>query len=232
MNARAELGAPVAADRGYNFAYLDDPKNTEHDYADVLKRIRLGDNWQFTTGGDLRSRYQNEYNSRLTEANNDYHLSRARIYGDLWFKDDFRMYVEGIGAFTTGQELRPLPIDDTGFDFLNLFFDLKLFDWNNAPVYARVGRQELLLGSQRLVSPLDWANTRRTFDGVRFLRSSEKTDVDLFWLQPMGHEAAVEIVLQFLQARWNGRDRPLDAFAIIRMHPLLRLHLGPKIRHR
>ena len=43
-----------------NLGFLDDPKNTEYDYADVLKRIRLGDNWQFTIGGDLRSRYQNQ----------------------------------------------------------------------------------------------------------------------------------------------------------------------------
>lgn len=168
-----------------NFAYLDDPKNTECDLFDPLKRIRLGDNLLFTTGGDVRSRYQNEYNSRLGPNNNDYHLSRLRVYGDLWFRDDVRLYAEGIGAFTTGQELRPLPIDDTGFDLLNVFADVKLLEVGGSPVYARVGRQELLFGSQRLVSPLDWANTRRTFQGARLFRASEKTDVDLFWVQPV-----------------------------------------------
>src|SRR5262245_14591994 len=34
-----------------NFSYLDDPKNTEHDFFDPLKRIHIGDNWLFTTGG-------------------------------------------------------------------------------------------------------------------------------------------------------------------------------------
>jgi hypothetical protein len=168
-----------------NFAYLDDPKNTEHDFFDPLKRIHLGDDWLFTTGGDVRSRYQNETDSRLTRADNDYFLNRYRMYGDLWFRDDFRLYVEGIAANSTGEELRALPIDDNYADFLNLFVDAKVATLGGSPVYARVGRQELLFGSQRLVSPLDWANTRRTFQGARLFRQSEKTDVDLFWVQPV-----------------------------------------------
>lgn len=168
-----------------NFAYLDDPNNTEHDLFDPLKRIRLGDNWLFTTGGDVRARYQTEYNSRLTQRNNEYLLTRTRVYGDLWFRDDFRLYAEGIFAQSNWENLPPLPSDENYADFLNLFVDLKLLTLGDSPVYARVGRQELLFGSQRLVSPLDWANTRRTFQGARVFRTSEKTDVDLFWVQPV-----------------------------------------------
>ncbi len=168
-----------------NFAYLDDPKNTEHDFFDPLKRVRLGDDWLFTTGGDYRLRYQSEYNSRLTQANNDYLLNRTRVYGDLWFRDDFRLFAEGVFASSGYEDLRPLAIDENYADFQNLFFDAKLLTLGDAPVYARVGRQEFLLGSQRLVSPLDWANTRRTFQGARLFRTTEKTDVDLFWVQPV-----------------------------------------------
>src|SRR5262249_14816356 len=53
------------------------------------------------------------------------------------------------------------------------------------PVYIRGGRQELLYGSERLISPLDWANTRRTFQGVKGFWHSEKLDVDAFWVQPV-----------------------------------------------
>jgi hypothetical protein len=173
-----------------NFSYLDDPKNTEHDFFDPLKRIRLGDDWLFATGGDARSRYQNEYNSRLTANNNDYHLTRLRAYGDLWYQDLFRVYAEGIFAWSAGEDLRPLPIDENYADLLNLFADVKLLQMGDKPVYARVGRQELLFGSQRLVSPLDWANTRRTFQGARLFRTSEKTDIDLFWVQPVVPNAA------------------------------------------
>ncbi len=46
-----------------NFGYLDDPNNTEHDFFDPLKRIHLGDNWLFTSGGEFRTRYMNEHDS-------------------------------------------------------------------------------------------------------------------------------------------------------------------------
>src|SRR5262249_40473919 len=62
---------------------------------------------------------------------------------------------------------------------------LKICDIDGHPAYVRVGRQELLLGSQRLISPLDWANTRRTFEGVRVFRQGEKFDVDAFWASPV-----------------------------------------------
>lgn len=168
-----------------NFSYLDDPKNTEHDFFDCLKRIRLGENWLFVTGGDVRNRYESQYNARLTEADNNFDLTRLRVYGDLWYRDFFRLYAEYIGAWSSPQALPPLPTDRNWSDFLNLFVDLKLADLGGNPAYVRVGRQELLFGSQRLVSPLDWANTRRTFQGVRAFRQTEKWDFDVFWVQPV-----------------------------------------------
>ena len=35
------------------------------------------------------------------------------------------------------------------------------------PVSVRIGRQKLAYGSQRLVSPLEWVNTARVFDGMQ-----------------------------------------------------------------
>lgn len=172
-----------------NFSYLDDPKNTEHDFFDPLKRVRLGDNWLFVTGGDVRSRYENKYNDRLTQRDNNYTLYRTRVYGDLWYRDAFRVYAEYIGAWSVNQDLAPLPIDQNKSDLLNAFVDVKLADLDGSPAYVRVGRQELLFGSQRLISPLDWANTRRTFQGVRGFRQTEKWDFDLFWVQPVAINA-------------------------------------------
>lgn len=168
-----------------DFRYLDDPNNTDHDYLDCLKRIHLGDNWLFSTGGQVWNRYVVEQNSRLGLVNNVYDLLRVRTYGDLWYQDKFRLYAEFISASSYWQNLAPLPIDQNPADFQNLFIDVKLAELNDYPVYARIGRQEVLLGSQRLISTLDWANTRRTFDGARVFRQGEKFDVDLFWLQPV-----------------------------------------------
>jgi hypothetical protein len=170
-----------------DFRYLDDPNNTQHDWLDFTKRIHLGDNWLFSVGGDERFRYMNEVDSRLNKAgvDNSYELVRSRIYADLWYRDIFRVYGEFLDAEIADQNLPPAQIDRAKPTMLNLFADLKVFEFDESPAYVRAGRQELLYGSERLISPLDWANTRRTFEGVKGFWHSENFDVDLFWVQPV-----------------------------------------------
>lgn len=171
----------------YDFRYLEDPANTQTDWSDFYKRVRFGedDSWLFSTGGQTRYRYHQELNSRLSGRNNQYHLFQTRAYGDLWYRDHIRLFAEFLYADSYGADLPPLLIDDTGPDILNAFLDVKVGEIDEVPVYVRGGRQELSFGSQRLISALDWANTRRTFQGVSVHRYSPKFDVDVFWVQPV-----------------------------------------------
>lgn len=164
-----------------NFTYLESVPLYEQNLVERLKRIPINDCWTFSTGGQYLARYMQEENSRLTNSDNDYTLMRTRLYGDLLYRDRLRFFGEFIWADSFGEELSSLPIDVNRGDILNMFVEASLFEYLGHDVFARVGRQELLLGSQRLVSTLDWANTRRTFDGVRILRQGEKWDFDLFY---------------------------------------------------
>ncbi|HMP16186.1 MAG TPA: alginate export family protein [Gemmatales bacterium] len=168
-----------------DFRYLDNPNNTDFNLFDPLKRIRLGDNWLFSTGGQVWNRSMFEGNSRLTQTQNDYNLFRVRTYTDLWYQDRFRIFGEFISAHNFGADLDPLPIDANHADIQNLFVDLKVMEWDGKPVYVRIGRQEMLLGSQRLISTLDWANTRRTFQGISAFRQGDQWDASAFWVQPV-----------------------------------------------
>jgi Alginate export len=168
-----------------DFRYLDSVPMEERRWFERLKRIRIGDNFMFSTGGAAWYRYNHEVNSRLTETNNTYGLQRVRVYGDLWYQDRLRGYVEFISAGRSGGDLPALPIDRDLADLLDAFVDVKIADVAAHPVYVRVGRQELLLGSQRLISPLPWANMRRNFDGVRAFRQGDNFDVDAFWVEPV-----------------------------------------------
>ena len=94
-----------------DFRYLDDPKTPPGDFLDEMKRVHLGDQWMFSTGGSAMLRYMNEHNSRLGTKDNIYALSRVRSYVDLWYEDRFRVYVEGIFADSLWQDLPRLPID-------------------------------------------------------------------------------------------------------------------------
>jgi hypothetical protein len=168
-----------------DYRYLDKPDNTQHDWLDPLKRIHLGDCWLLSLGGEFRFRLMNEVDSRLTGLDNNYDLLHTRLYADLWYKDLFRVYLEYIDAQSYNQDLPPLRIDVNHSDFLDLFGELQVWEIDDKPVYVRGGRQELLYGSQRLISPLEWANTRRTFQGVKTYWHSEKFDLDAFWVQPV-----------------------------------------------
>lgn len=173
-----------------DFRYLDKPDNAEKDFFDPIKRIHLGDDWLLSFGGNFWVRNVHEWESRLTTRDNVYNLVRTRLHGDLWYRDRVRIFAEFIDARTFDQDLPRLPIDENRTDILNLFTDIKLADISDAPAYLRVGRQELLYGSQRLISTLDWANTRRTFQGVKTFWHSPKFDVDAFWVRPMLSDVA------------------------------------------
>jgi len=53
------------------------------------------------------------------------------------------------------------------------------------PVAARVGRQELAYGSQRLIGSFGWSNNGRAFDGFKLTYANDGTTVDAFAMKPI-----------------------------------------------
>jgi hypothetical protein len=173
-----------------DFRYLAKP-GYEKDLFDPLKRIKLADDWLVSFGGNFWYRHVHETDSRLgspltpNNTDNTFNLIRTRLHADIWYQDKFRLFAEGIDSRSFSQTLSPLVSDANHTDMLNLFADIKLATAKEGVAYVRVGRQELLYGSQRLISTLDWANTRRTFQGVKTFWRNPKLDVDAFWARPM-----------------------------------------------
>lgn len=154
-----------------------------------------------SAGGELRFRHINEDN-RLRPGGpgkSTYDQWRWRNYVDFKYSKRVRAYVEMIDASQVGEEMAPLGIDVNRWDILNAFVDIGVTD----SITARLGRQELLLGSQRLVSPLDWSNTRRNFEGFRLMRKGDNWDVDLWATHPVNTAAGNGPLAVFD----NGRDK-------------------------
>jgi hypothetical protein len=166
-----------------DWRFLEKVDCGERNFVERLKRIHPNDCWLIGTGGQYWLKYHHEQNSRLTEAVNDYTLYNVRLYSDIWYRDRLRFYGEYIWADSIGEELPPGPFDVDLGDLQALFADVKLFDWRDKPVFIRGGRMELLYGSQRLISPLPWANKRNSFQGLKLFRQGVKWDYDLFWTQ-------------------------------------------------
>ena len=169
-----------------NFSYLDDP-NHEKDFFDPLKRIHLGNDFLLSFGGQFWYRHVRETDRGLNAAgrNNSFHLTRLRLHTDIWYQDKIRFFGEFLDARALGESFTPRGIERNHTDMLSIFMDIKLAEAMGGKAYVRIGRQELTFGSQRLISSLDWANTRRTFQGVKTFWHTPKFNLDAFWVRPM-----------------------------------------------
>ena len=153
----------------------------------------------FSTGGELRHRFMTQDN-RLQPGGpdkSDYQLWRWRHYVDLKAGDSLRFYVEGIEAECFGEDLPIQQIDVNQWDLLNAFVDIHLFDTDTGSHTLRYGRQELLFGRQRLVSPLDWANNRRNFEGFRYLVKEQDWRLDLFATNPVNSATGYQPIAEY-----------------------------------
>ena len=178
-----------------DFSYKKSPHT--HLIGEELKNIPLSDvlPWDIvedttlSVGGEVRNRYMDERNRLRAPfgagGHSTYDLIRWRNYFDLKHSDWVRVYVEMIDASITGNELPATGIDVNRWDLQNAFVDLKILERDDKPVWFRTGRQELLFGSQRLISPLDWANTRRNFEGLRINSPGTTWDLDAWLVNPV-----------------------------------------------
>lgn len=170
-----------------NFGYLNDPNyNGPYFPGDALKGLVDGN---VDIGGEFRSRYHRENNMRglgVTGNDDQFWLTRLRLFANVRVNSYLRVYGEYLYADSAGEDFLVRPIEENRGEFNNLFADVQLTD----SLSVRAGRQELLLGAQRLVSPLDWANTRRTFDGYRATYKADGLTVDGFYTNPVNRSRA------------------------------------------
>jgi len=171
-----------------DFSYLEDPAYSDWWPGDALKRRRVGNLMTFDAGGQYRIRPHHERGHRglgLTGNDDDFLLQRTRVFTNATVGQRFRAYAEFIDAESSYENFAPRGIEVNRGDMLNLFADVKLFDGSSGEAWGRVGRQELLYGAERTISPLDWSNTRRTFEGYKWFWKGEQWDIDAFYTRPV-----------------------------------------------
>jgi hypothetical protein len=170
-----------------DFSYVADPESPFRNTFDPLKRRKdLGDLLTYDLGGESRWMGRAEDNRRLTGEQNNFDMIRQRLYLNAQVGERFRTYWEFQYADASAQTVPPVFFDRDHGDVNNAFGEYRLATTDTGAWYARYGwHEELLFGNQRLVSPLDWANVRRTFDLVPHLLYRGQTwTFDAFWSRP------------------------------------------------
>lgn len=171
-----------------DFSYLGDPASPyEKDFWDSIKWIEIGDDWRLTLGGQARLRVESERSKKFggKEPSQDaFLLQRYFIHFDLKHSDGLRFFLQGKFAYVNDRDRGGLGSLEDHADFHQGFADIRAL-FSGEAVTFRLGRQELQYGNQRLISPLDWGNLRRTFDGVKVFTDLPQWRLDAFAVRPV-----------------------------------------------
>lgn len=164
------------------------------DWSDRLKGMSVAGRLWMNVGGQVRFRWESWHGQGFGAAgpasDDSYMLGRFRLHADIHWGDNLRVFVEGMYADQWDErELGARGIDINRGDLLNAFAEWQGSIGGNSTGGIWAGRRELQYGQQRLVSPLDWANTRRTFQGAGLSWQKGGHDVDAFWTHPVTIEA-------------------------------------------
>lgn len=135
-------------------------------------------------GGSVRLRAESKQDFNLDDSSQTYWLSQVRVNVKAKFNSsnslfvelqDARVYAEDIGGIPgVNDDVRNQPFADP--------LDIHQFHWTytSGNTSLKVGRQKLNLGDQRLVASLEWVNTARVHDGVRFTYQTKERTYDVF----------------------------------------------------
>jgi hypothetical protein len=129
--------------------------------------------------GEFRQRVEGFDNLGFTPGRDDtYSLSRIRLNATVTPSPSFSFQAQVQDSRVAKKELGPTTAPFRGpFDLRLAFADIGRA---TAPVAARIGRQELAFGEQRLLGHLNWTNTARSWDAARLILRSVRFQADVF----------------------------------------------------
>ena len=158
---------------------------TSH-WDDKIKAIPIAPGVSLTIGGQARWREEFAHAFNLSATSATYGQSRLLLNADLQMGDTRRVHGRVFVELRDAQSYhRTLPGgtragDADRSDIQNLFAD---FSYEKS--WVRVGRQEIVMGRERLIGVPDWTNTRRGFEGVRALFVRGALAIDAFDARPV-----------------------------------------------
>ena len=125
--------------------------------------------------GEFRTRIEGFTGGGFTESEDAYWMDRFRLNATVRPSKSLAFVVQGQDsrAFDKSAGSQAAPFRDT----LDLRMAYGEFGSNST---VRVGRQELSFGEQRLLGPLPWTNTARSFDGARVTLKGRIGQIDGF----------------------------------------------------
>jgi len=140
-------------------------------------------------GGQFRARYEHtenlgavDFSSKGGQSSTDLGLLRTLVHVGYNPTPWLSLYTEARDSRGLWDEPNPNPDQDT-LDLHQAF--VRIGNPQLLPLIAKVGRQELIYGDERLVGQSDWTNVRRTFDAAKLRYEVKGFWVDAFVSRPV-----------------------------------------------
>ena len=149
---------------------------TEGDFLDKLRTVQVGGAvFQFGFEERLRMEHWNneDLNDKVDDGDHRW-FSRTRLRMDTIFNEMFRTRVELVDGREQESDREPRTQNDE-LDLHQAYVEI-----GGKPLMVRLGRQELELGSKKLIAAPTWNNLLRTFDAARVSYTSDFVDVSAF----------------------------------------------------
>src|SRR5688500_1792979 len=131
----------------------------------IFSTLPATTDWTVKPIYDLRERYERRLDKDFSEAGSDNRselFSRWRVGVDFGYKKDFT----GKLVYQYAHDLFWKASGNASEERSDIF--LGYVDFNGLGGKVRLGRQQLVLGTERLLGPSDWGNTSRSFDMARW----------------------------------------------------------------
>jgi hypothetical protein len=167
-------------------------KDTMPGWYQRIKFLPLSKNKEtyISYGGEARFQHfyaKNENWGDAPEDKDGYVLNRYLLDADLHANNQFRTFWQ-LQSSLAGGRIEASPIDENPLELHQAFVDIKISPAVNRAVTFRLGRQELLYGSQRLISVREGPNNRQSFDALKTMVQFERYKLDFFY----GHHVAAK----------------------------------------
>lgn len=172
-----------------DYSYLSETEQHDDDF-DSIKYIPLDNDPDvyLSLHGEFRERMESTHNPQftLTGAPSDTVLQHRLLLGaDLHLGPSVRIFTQLGLHDVSGRKGGALTTDKDHLDLQQAFIDVTQPLGTQSAGTLRLGRQEMLFGSGRLVAIREGPNVRRSFDGVRAIVKTPKVDVSLFATRPV-----------------------------------------------
>ena len=170
-------GPAHAQDRRYltnladeDWSFLKDTSQRT-DVWDPVKYVDLGrDDWFMTVSGEIRFRpegFRIKATDTAPAVRDQYFLQRYLFGADTHFGPRTRLYAEIQSGVINGHIGPSRPTDRNPVDLHQGFLQWRSSRDPTSRFDLKVGRQELTIGSSRLISAAPGLNVKRSFDGLR-----------------------------------------------------------------